>query len=181
LPAALRGKIGVRGPQRAPTQECADAQAIEPEEYEELPEMTDEMSARNAFKKAARPMRRKGRRRAQDTTPEAVLRRVLHAHGLRFGLRPRALPGRPDLVLPGRHSVVFVRECFWHGHGCALDRAAARFKAGAWAEKIAANRAQDARDRAALQAAGWQVEAVWECQVDQEPVISQLAARLLRR
>ena len=32
-----------------------DAHVIEPEEYEELPEMTDEMFARTVFKKAGRP------------------------------------------------------------------------------------------------------------------------------
>jgi DNA mismatch endonuclease, patch repair protein len=127
-----------------------------------------------------RTTRRTGRARP-GAAPDVALRRLLHAHGLRFGLRPRELPGRPDLVLPRRHSVIFVQECFWHGHGCALDRAAARFRAGIWAEKIAANREQDGRDQAALRALGWQVETVWECQADQDAVIGPLAERLLRR
>ncbi len=120
-------------------------------------------------------------RQPPDTTPESALRRRLHASGLRFARAARDLPGRPDIVLPKRRSVVFVRGCFWHSHGCALDRAAARFNAGSWAEKIAANQAQDAEDRAALRAAGWHVETVWECQVEQRRVIDLLAARLLRR
>jgi DNA mismatch endonuclease (patch repair protein) len=91
------------------------------------------------------------------------------------------LPGRPDIVLPKRRSVILVRGCFWHGHGCALDRAAARFNAGTWAEKIAANQAKDDRDRAALHAAGWHVETVWECQIEQRGIIDPLAARLLQR
>ena len=113
--------------------------------------------------------------------PEVALRRLLHAHGLRFGLRPRDLPGRPEIVLPKRRSVVFVRGCFWHGHGCAVDRAAAKFKTGTWAEEIAANQAQDARDREALRAAGWQVETVWECEVEQPALIEALAVRLRQR
>lgn len=116
-----------------------------------------------------------------DTTPESVVRRRLHACGLRFARAQRHLPGQPDIVLPKRRSVVFLRGCFWHGHGCALDQAAARFNAGTWAEKIAANQAHDSEDRAALRAAGWQVETVWECQVEQRCVIDQLAERLLRR
>lgn len=118
---------------------------------------------------------------AHDPAPEQALRRRLHAQGLRFGVRPRELPGRPDLVLPRRRTVVFVQGCFWHGHGCAVDRAAAKFKAGTWAEEIAANQAQDARDREALRAAGWQVETVWECEVDQPSVIDALAERLRQR
>ena len=114
-------------------------------------------------------------------TPEALLRGLLHAQGLRFALRPRELPGHPDLVLLKRKSVVFLRGCFWHGHGCAVDRAAARFNAGTWAEKIAANRALDLEYGAALQAAGWHVEPVWECQIDQPGFIEALAARLRQR
>jgi DNA mismatch endonuclease (patch repair protein) len=113
--------------------------------------------------------------------PEQALRRVLHKRGLRFGLKSRDLPGRPDLVLPGRRTVVFLRGCFWHGHGCALDHSADRFRAGSWAQKIAANQAQAGRDQAALRSAGWQVETVWECQVDDGSTVDRLAARLRER
>jgi DNA mismatch endonuclease (patch repair protein) len=119
--------------------------------------------------------------RAKKTTPEATLRRLLHGRGLRFARQQRDLPGRPDIVLPRRRSVVFVHGCFWHGHDCALGRAAPRFKVGAWAEKIAANHRQDELQAADLQAAGWQVETVWECEVDQAEVVERLAARLLQR
>jgi DNA mismatch endonuclease (patch repair protein) len=128
-----------------------------------------------------KPVKRVTSVRLQDIAPGLVIRRLLHAQGLRFSLRSRDLPGRPELVLPRRRSVIFVQECFWHGHGCALDGAAAKFNSGTWAEKIAANREQDKRDHAALHAAGWQVETVWECQVEQRGVIDQLASRLLRR
>ena len=116
-----------------------------------------------------------------DITPESTLRKRLHAHGLRFARRAHDLPGRPDLVLPKRRCVIFVRGCFWHGHGCELDRAAARFKTGTWAEEITANQARDAQDQTSLREAGWQVETVWECQLDQPAAIEALAARLRRR
>ena len=119
--------------------------------------------------------------RTQAADPLQTLRRRLHARGLRFSLRASDLPGQPDLVLPKRRSVIFLRGCFWHGHGCALDRSAARFHAGSWAEKIEANQAHDAQDRAALRKAGWQVETVWECEVEQPAIIDALAARLLQR
>ena len=117
----------------------------------------------------------------RNSTPERAVRRALHARGLRFALRDHDLPGRPDIVLPKRRSVIFVRGCFWHGHDCPDGRAAPRFKVGAWAEKIAANRTQDEQMRAALRAAGWQIETVWECQIEQADLIDQLAARLLQR
>ncbi len=116
-----------------------------------------------------------------EATPETVLRRQLHARGLRFARGVREPPGSPDLVLPRRRSVVFVQGCFWHGHDCADGRAAPKFKVGAWAEKIAANRAQGEQQRAALRAAGWHIETVWECQIEQAEFVERLATRLLRR
>jgi DNA mismatch endonuclease (patch repair protein) len=120
-------------------------------------------------------------RRLKGTTPEVALRCWLHACGLRFAQTVRDLPGPPDIVLPRRRSVIFVHGCFWHGHDCPQGRAAPKFHVGAWAEKIAANQMQDGRDRAALQAAGWQVEIVWECQIEQRGIIDPLTARLLQR
>lgn len=106
---------------------------------------------------------------------------MLHAHGLRYTLHPRNLPGRPDIVLPKRRTVVFVHGCFWHGHDCDHGRVAAKSNAAFWAAKIAANRERDHRQRTALRAAGWLVETVWECQVEQRGIIARLAARLLQR
>ncbi len=119
--------------------------------------------------------------RQQDTAPELVVRRVLHAHGLRYTLHKCDLPGRPDIVLPKRRSVVFVHGCFWHGHDCKHGRAAPKFNVGFWAEKISTNRKRDRRQRDELRAAGWHVETVWECQIEQRSVIDRLARRLLRR
>jgi DNA mismatch endonuclease (patch repair protein) len=121
------------------------------------------------------------RTRPSDANPERTLCCRLHARGLRFARHRRDLPGRPDLVLPKRRTVIFVHGCFWHGHGCALDHSADRFRAGSWAQKIAANQAQAERDQAELRAAGWQVETVWECQVDDGSTVDELAARLRRR
>ncbi len=119
--------------------------------------------------------------RQPSHAPELAVRRALHARGLRFALRTRDLPGRPDIVLPKRRSVIFVQGCFWHGHDCPDGRAAPRFKVGSWAEKIAANRAQGEQQRAALRAAGWHIEIVWECQIEQAGFVDELAARLRQR
>jgi DNA mismatch endonuclease (patch repair protein) len=109
------------------------------------------------------------------------VRRRLHRAGLRYRLRGPELPGHPDIVLPRRRSVVFVLDCFWHGHDCTLGRAAPKFKVGTWAEKIAANRDHDREHGDALRAAGWHVETVWECQVERRSLLYRLAARLLKR
>ncbi|MDR3529325.1 MAG: very short patch repair endonuclease [Rhodopila sp.] len=100
--------------------------------------------------------------RGQDTKPELQLRRGLHALGFRFRLYRRDLPGRPDLVFPGRCAVIFAHGCFWHGHDCPMCRMPAT-RTAFWATKIASNRARDQAAVAALQEAGWRVMVVWEC------------------
>jgi DNA mismatch endonuclease (patch repair protein) len=54
--------------------------------------------------------------KGRDTRPEMLVRRELHAKGLRFRLHRRDLPGSPDLVFPRYRTVVFVHGCFWHRH-----------------------------------------------------------------
>jgi len=100
--------------------------------------------------------------RGRDTGPEMVIRRGLHARGLRYRLQDRRLPARPDLVFPKYRAVIFVHGCFWHGHTCPLFRLPAT-RAEFWATKIDANRARDVRAGEALAAQGWRVLTVWEC------------------
>lgn len=102
--------------------------------------------------------------RGKDTAPEMAVRRALHAAGLRYRLHVRGLPGRPDVVLASRRTVVEVRGCFWHGHVCQHGRTS-KTRPGFWAGKIQNNRERDARNEAALRELGWHVVVVWECEV----------------
>jgi DNA mismatch endonuclease (patch repair protein) len=119
--------------------------------------------------------------RREDTSPELAVRRFLHASGLRYALHRADLPGRPDIVLPARRTAVFVHGCFWHGHGCAHGSVRAKTNAAFWAAKIAGNRARDRRQARQLRRLGWQVETVWECQLDRPGRLRALATRLLAR
>jgi len=100
--------------------------------------------------------------RGRDTKPEMLIRRGLHARGFRYRLQDRKLPGRPDLVFPRYHAVVFVHGCFWHGHDCPLFKLPAT-RQEFWMTKIRTNRARDVRTTAALLELGWRVANVWEC------------------
>lgn len=122
--------------------------------------------------------------RGKDTKPEMVLRRGLHALGFRYRLHVRDLPGKPDLVFPGRRAVLFAHGCFWHGHDCVLF-VWPKSRAEWWRQKIERNRAVDARSVAALVAAGWRVGVVWECALKGRgckplPVIIESCAAWLR-
>ncbi|MBP6018971.1 MAG: DNA mismatch endonuclease Vsr [Burkholderiaceae bacterium] len=100
--------------------------------------------------------------RGRDTKPEMLIRRGLHARGLRYRLQDRSLPGRPDLVFPRHHAVILVHGCFWHGHDCPMFRLPAT-RREFWSAKIDANRLRDAKAHDALLALGWRVLTVWEC------------------
>ena len=103
--------------------------------------------------------------RGKDTRPELLVRRGLHSRGLRFRLQDRKLPGRPDIVLPKYSVAIMVNGCFWHGHkGC---RYATKPKSNIefWEAKIARNRHRDEVTTAHLEALGWTVITIWECEL----------------
>ena len=102
--------------------------------------------------------------RGINTKPEMLVRRLLHHNGFRFRLHVRELPGKPDIVLPRYHAVVFVHGCFWHGHDCPLFKVPGT-REEFWREKIGRNQINDQKVKALLLAAGWRVGVVWECSI----------------
>lgn len=103
--------------------------------------------------------------RGKNTKPEILVRKGLHARGFRFRLHNKKLPGSPDIVLPKYGAAIMVNGCFWHGHkGC---RYATKPKTNIefWETKIARNRHRDEVTTAHLEALGWTVITVWECEL----------------
>ena len=103
--------------------------------------------------------------RGKNTKPEILVRKGLHARGFRFRLQDRRLPGRPDIVLPKYGVAIMVNGCFWHAHkGCryaTMPKSNVEF----WDAKIARNRHRDEVTTAHLEALGWTVITVWECEL----------------
>ncbi len=117
--------------------------------------------------------------KSQDTRPEMLVRRALHARGFRYRLHRRALPGKPDLVFPGRKKVIFIHGCFWHGHSCSRGQRVPKTNTTYWLEKIERNRARDERVRADLARLGWKSFVAWECELrDQDLLMEKLIAFL---
>jgi len=104
--------------------------------------------------------------RSRDTKPEMIVRRLVHSMGYRYRLHGSNLPGKPDLVFPSRRKVIFVHGCFWHRHpdpNCwraRLPKSRQEF----WIPKLEGNATRDTRNITALEADGWGVMVVWECQ-----------------
>jgi DNA mismatch endonuclease (patch repair protein) len=111
--------------------------------------------------------------KGKDTKPELKVRRLAHALGYRFRLQRKDLPGTPDLTFPGRRKVIFVHGCFWHGHDCARGARKPKQNAAFWTAKIARNRERDAEAVKALEAQGWSVLTVWECEMKDADALAQ--------
>lgn len=100
----------------------------------------------------------------KNTRPEVTVRKALHAKGLRFRLHRSDLPGTPDIVLPRHKIAIQVQGCFWHQHsGCQLAKLP-RSRPEYWLPKLARNVDRDIQSKAALEAAGWRVLVIWECE-----------------
>lgn len=110
---------------------------------------------------------RMSRVRSTGTRPEMVVRRIVHGMGYRYRLHKKDLPGKPDLVFSSRKKVIFVHGCFWHRHvdpNCRLARLP-KSRLDFWLPKLVSNAERDAKTQERLEAMGWQVMVLWECQV----------------
>jgi DNA mismatch endonuclease (patch repair protein) len=107
-----------------------------------------------------------GKVRHKDTRPEMLVRRLVHGLGFRYRLHRTDLPGKPDLVFSGKRKIIFVHGCFWHRHeGCKLARMP-KSRIDFWQRKLTRNKERDRETIQELQATGWDVLVVWECETN---------------
>lgn len=117
--------------------------------------------------------------RSKDTTPELILRRLIYKLGYRYRLHRRDLPGRPDIVFPGRRSLIFVHGCFWHQHVGCRDGKVPGSRLDYWAPKLAKNQARDIANKALLEERGWKVLVVWECDLNELSALTERVRQFL--
>ena len=102
--------------------------------------------------------------RSKNTKPELLLRRALHAKGVRYRLHKRGIPGRPDIWFGRYNAAIFVNGCFWHGHDCNRFRLP-QTRRDFWEDKISTNRTRDMKTRIRLDEAGIRHRTIWECEL----------------
>ncbi|WP_279355663.1 very short patch repair endonuclease [Fundidesulfovibrio agrisoli] len=118
---------------------------------------------------------------SKNMKPEMIVRKLVHRLGYRFRLHRKDLPGKPDLVFPGRHTVIFVHGCFWHQHPNPVCKDARPPKSNTeyWNSKLARNQDRDAKNIASLAAQGWRVLVIWECQTKDEMFLARTLVSFL--
>ena len=101
----------------------------------------------------------------EDTMPERSLRKALWRKGFRYRLNDKHLPGKPDIVFPKYRTAIFVHGCFWHGHKGCKYYTIPKTNTDFWIAKISRNQERDQEVWRQLEAKGWFVIIVWECQL----------------
>lgn len=119
--------------------------------------------------------------RGRDTKPELTIRRLLFAHGYRFRVHLKTLPGNPDIVFTKRKKAIFVNGCFWHQHpspACPL-RSRPKSNTEYWTAKLERNIERDRINQFLLHELGWQTFTIWECELSDLSLLSNRLAAFL--
>jgi DNA mismatch endonuclease, patch repair protein len=118
--------------------------------------------------------------KAKNTKPELLLRKLLWSNGIRgYRLNWKQVPGRPDIAFPGRKMAVFVHGCFWHR--CPICQyTLPKHNTDFWKAKFDRNTARDQSKKEQLEALGWTVITVWECELkeDADGVVKNIAQHI---
>lgn len=119
--------------------------------------------------------------RSRDTAPERLIRRLVHAQGLRYRVAARPLPDlrrTADMVFRPAKVAVFIDGCYWHG--CPEHYVPPKTNSGYWSEKVVRNMARDRDTDQRLIEAGWTVLRFWEHEVSAD-CAAQIAAEVTKR
>ena len=118
-----------------------------------------------------------------STKPELMLRHALWLQGFRYLVNDKHLPGKPDIVLPKFRTVVFVHGCFWHGHKGCKNYTIPKTNTDFWVAKVTRNQERDQEVWRKLEANGWSVIIVWECQLKKanfDETVNRVATEIVR-
>lgn len=118
--------------------------------------------------------------RGKDTRPEEIVRKYLFSKGYRYRKNDSRYPGKPDIVLPKYHTVIFVHGCFWHRHPRCRYATTPSTNREFWQKKFDRNTARDKNVQNQLKADGWNVIIVWECELSRKTDREERLQRLER-
>jgi len=116
--------------------------------------------------------------RGKNTSPELTIRKLVYSLGYRYRLYSKDLPGKPDLVFPGRKKVIFVHGCFWHYHGCKKGQLP-KSRLDYWLPKLEANKRRDEENSQELIKQGWKVLVLWQCEIKKTSVLKEAIINFL--
>lgn len=105
--------------------------------------------------------------KSKSTSLEILVRKRLFRDGFRYRINVSTLPGKPDIVLPKYHTVIFINGCFWHRHNCKLATMP-KTHTDFWQRKFEQNVKNDLVNHKKLRNMGWHVIILWECEIKED-------------
>ena len=106
--------------------------------------------------------------RGKDTEIEIKVRKYLFSQGFRFRKNVADMPGKPDIVLPKYKTVIFIHGCYWHRHTGCKNCTTPNTNREFWLKKFEKNIQNDSKHQQELEAAGWKVLILWECEIEND-------------
>ncbi|KAA6318470.1 Very short patch repair protein [termite gut metagenome] len=101
----------------------------------------------------------------KDTKPEILVRKYLFSKGFRYRKNVNDLSGKADIVLPKYRTIIFIHGCFWHGHENCEAAKLPTSNIEYWTKKVSSNMKRDSQNIQSLNALGWNIIIVWECEL----------------
>lgn len=116
--------------------------------------------------------------KSKDSKAEIAVRSTLHRLGYRFRLHKKELPGKPDIVLPKYRTIIFIHGCFWHRHTCK-HATTPKSNIPYWTKKFTRNIERFNQVKAELEAQGWRILVIWECETNDKFLLEQQLQNIL--
>jgi DNA mismatch endonuclease (patch repair protein) len=114
--------------------------------------------------------------KSKNTTPEIKLRKALWSQGVRYRIKNKSIPGKPDIVIKKYKLAVFVDGEFWHGYNWSEKKHKIKSNRDYWIKKIEGNIERDKRVNKELNENGWTVLRYWQNEIknDLDKCVSEI-------
>jgi len=103
---------------------------------------------------------------SKNTTPEMIVRKMLHKSGIRYRLHAKDLPGKPDLSNKRKKFAIFVNGCFWHQHQGCKRANVPKSNTSYWIPKLKKNVTRFKENLDRLDTMGYRTAVIWECELN---------------
>lgn len=117
----------------------------------------------------------------RDTKPEVYIRKLLFAHGFRYRIDEKSIPGHPDIFLRKFNTAIFVHGCFWHRHKDCRNASNPKSRTEYWRKKFDDNIKRDTMVAEAMRKRGTKQLIIWECTIRSMRKDPELEKRVLTR
>ncbi|WP_261521690.1 very short patch repair endonuclease [Burkholderia multivorans] len=118
--------------------------------------------------------------KSKNTTPEMIVRKLVFSMGYRYRLHDEKLPGKPDLVFPGKRKVILINGCFWHRHQGCKFASTPQSRTDYWERKFERTVERDKKNIEELTSLGWECLVIWECELKNPDILKANISSFLR-